>query len=250
MKKTAHQHGYHAEHDESPHERPCHSSNVHGHEHGTNFMQEILHHTPYAIFSVALGLIILSFLDFISRGFANTHDLHGGYHMMFHSFHFLHIVFAATGTLLTYLRFSKNSLHGFIVGLFCPAFFCILSDGVLPYYAGKLLGVEMEFHICFISELRNVVPFLLIGMLNGYVLSKHSSNVRSFFYICSHFLHVLVSALAALFYLVSHGLENWYPAMGFMFVFLVLAVVIPCTLSDVVVPMYFARRKEKSERPE
>ena len=233
---------------ETHHEHGCESDthNI-GHEHGSSFIEEIIHHTPYAIFSVSLGFVLLSFTDFIGRLFSSSSDLQAGYNTLFHSFHFLHIVFAATGTLLTFFRFSDNKRLALLIGFFCPTFFCILSDGILPYYAGQLLGVSMELHLCFLSELPNVLPFLLIGMLNGYVLSKHSSQVRSFFYICSHFLHILVSALAALFYLVSHGLDDWYPRMGFMFLFLVLVVVIPCTLSDVIVPLYFARRKEKNE---
>ena len=40
--------------------------------------------------------------------------------------------------------------------------------------AGKILGVHMEFHICFLSELHNVIPFLVIGLLNGSVMSLHT----------------------------------------------------------------------------
>jgi len=163
---------------EKQEEHLCHETY---HEHGSDLIQEIIHHTPYAIFSVSLGLVLLSFTDFVGRLFSSPADLHAGYNTLFHSFHFLHIVFAATGTLLTFFRFSTNMFRAFLVGFFCPAFFCILSDGVLPYYAGQLLGVDMELHLCFLHELPNVLPFLLIGMLNGYVLSKHSSHVRSFF---------------------------------------------------------------------
>lgn len=233
------------------HETSCETHHGHSHdngyEHGHNsgFLQEIIHHTPYAIFSVSAAFILLSFIDFIGRLFPYSHDLSLGYDTLFHSFHFLHIIFAATGTLLTFFRFSDNKKLALLVGSITPSFFCILSDGILPYYAGTLLGVDMELHLCFVTELHNVLPFLLVGMLNGYLLSKHDSQVRSFFYICSHFLHIFVSALAALFYLVSHGLNNWYPLMGYMYLFLVLVVVIPCTLSDVIVPLYFARKKRK-----
>ena len=61
----------------------------------------------------------------------------------------------------------------------------------------------------------------------------------------SHFIHILISSLAALFYMVSHGFDNWYPSMGILFLFLVVAIVIPCTFSDVVVPMYWAGRNNE-----
>ena len=39
-----------------------HAHDHHHHEH--SFKEELMHHLPYAIFSVALGMIILSFLDY------------------------------------------------------------------------------------------------------------------------------------------------------------------------------------------
>jgi hypothetical protein len=36
--------------------------------------------------------------------------------------------------------------------------------------------------------------------------------------------------------------------MGLLFLFLVIAVVVPCTLSDVVVPWYFARMKNEKHK--
>ena len=41
-------------------------------------------------------------------------------------------------------------------------------------------------------------------------------------------------------YTISHGMHDWYHSMGILFMLLIIAVVIPCTLSDVVVPAYFA----------
>jgi hypothetical protein len=233
----------------------------HGHEHEHSFTQELMHHLPYAIFSVALGMVILSLLDYTSStsslGFTQAHGhahghTHGnggcqGYHLLFHSFHFLHILFAATGTVITFSRFSKNKLKALIVGTVSPAFFCMLSDVLLPYVAGRMLGVNMELHICFYRELHNIVPFLAVGLLNGMVLRSHHTSMLRMFSLGSHFVHILISSLASLFYMVSHGLHNWYPQMGYVFLFLVIAIVIPCTFSDVIVPMYFAgvKRDEK-----
>lgn len=219
----------------------------HHHEH--SFKEELLHHLPYAIFSVAIGMIILSLLDYSSAvnslGQVAKHTACNGYHMLFHSFHFLHILFAATGTIITFSRFSRNLTKAIIVGTISPAIFCMLSDVLLPYLAGRLLGVDMELHICFHRELQNVLPFLAVGILNGLVLRSHHSSMLGIFSLGSHFTHILISSLASLFYMVSHGFDNWYPKMGYVFLFLVVAIVIPCTFSDVIVPMYFARVKKK-----
>ncbi len=221
------------------------ASSAHEHHHDSgNFTEELMHHLPYAIFSVAVGMIILSLLDYTSGisslGQLAKKDACSGYHMLFHSFHFLHILFAATGTVITFSRFSNSFWKALVVGVVSPTIFCTLSDVLFPYMAGRMLGVNMVFHFCYISEIRNVIPFLGIGILNGMILRKHHSAMLSVFSLGSHVAHILVSSLAALFYIVSHGFSDWYPQMGFLFLFLVVAIVVPCTLSDVIIPMYLA----------
>ncbi len=205
-------------------------------------IDEVICHFPYAVFSVAFSLIAAALLGYFSFG-AATRVVEHGSHVLFHSFHFLHLVFAATGTVLTFFRFSRNVFKGLIVGAVCATFFCIMSDVVVPYGIGTLLGVKMTFHICFMHELNNVLPFLFVGLLNGWVLSYHPSAVQSFYSLWSHFTHIFVSSMASVLYTISHGFHDWYSSMGALFALLIIAVVIPCTLSDVVVPMYFARKK-------
>lgn len=209
------------------------------HEH--TISSEVMCHFPYAVFSVAFGLAVLSFMNFLTMGNIDAKATEKGAHLLFHSFHFMHIVFAATGTLITFFRFSKSVFKGFVVGLLTSSFFCTISDSVLPYLGGRLLGVDMSFHMCFISDLDKIVPFLLVGLINGYVMSKHHESKQSFYSTFSHFIHILISSFASMFYLVAHGFHNWTADIGFVFLFLIIAVVVPCTLSDVVVPMFFAK---------
>ena len=89
-----------------------------------------------------------------------------------------------------------------------------------------------------------MLPFLFVGLINGFVMSKHHEANQKMYSIFSHFVHIFVSSLAATFYLVAHGFTDWYKDMGFVFLFMIIAVVIPCTLSDVVVPMSLARAKK------
>jgi hypothetical protein len=217
------------------------STNVeHPHEHTVH--NELVCHLPYAIFSVAFGLALLSFfsLNFLTDAEQGRKSAK----LLFHSFHFMHIVFAATGALITYFRFSKNFVRALLLGIFSPAIFCTLSDVVLPYLGGRMLGMPMKFHLCFVTELSNVLPFLIIGILNGFVMSQHHAGKQGFYSVFSHAVHILISSLASIFYLVSHGFLHWYLYIGSVFVFLVFAVVIPCTLSDVVVPMIFAKKSK------
>lgn len=225
-----------------------HDHHHHFHEHEHSVRSELTHHLPYAIFSVAFALIILSFVTLTFNSMVDLLVARKGARMLFHSFHFMHIVFAATGTLITFRRFSKALFPSIMIGILSPALFCTLSDSILPYLGGRALGVDMSFHLCFFTELANVLPFLFIGIINGFVLSRHSQENQKVYSIFSHFIHIFISSLASTFYLVAHGFMDWYKDIGFVFLFIIIAVVIPCTLSDVVVPMAYARASKKNAK--
>jgi hypothetical protein len=217
----------------------------HDQSHEHTITQEVMCHFPYAVFSVAFGLAVLSFISFLSMCNLDSQTTCKGAHLLFHSFHFMHIVFAATGTLITFFRFSRNIWKGMLVAIGTASVFCTLSDSVFPYLGGELLGVNMHFHLCFLTELDKVLPFLFIGLVNGYVMSKHHATKQAAYSTFSHFIHILVSSFAAMFYLVSHGFVNWSENIGYVFLFLIIGVVVPCTFSDVVVPMFFAKGEKK-----
>jgi len=234
-------------HDEHSHKH----GNSHGHDHhihtGENtVVHELLCHLPYAIYSVAFSLIILSIYSVFTLGF-DPSLIKKGSKALFHSFHFMHIVFAATGTIITFRRFSKNYWRALLVGIVSPTFFCILSDAVLPYIGGTLLGVQMNFHACFFTEPQRVIPFLIVGIINGFVMSSHHESKQGGYSLSSHATHIFISSLASTFYLISHGFTNWYVSIGNVFVLLIIAVVVPCTLADVVVPMTMARLGKEPE---
>ncbi len=222
-----------------------HLKEVHDHDHHNgSLIGELMCHLPYAIFSVALGIIVLSLVEFFGLLRGDSSVVTRGTHILFHSFHFVHLVFAASGALITFSRFSNNLMRGFFVSLCSALFFCTLSDIIMPYLAGRLLGVSMRFHICLGSELRNVVPFLGIGLLNGLIISKSGARARSSYTVITHVGHIFASSLAALFYMVSEGFTNWYPYMGPLFILLIIAVVIPCTLADIIIPVVVAQSEK------
>jgi hypothetical protein len=223
-----------------------HDSNCSHHSHNSILVGELIHHFPYAIVSLALGLVVLSFIDVVTVKDAAASAAIS--HNLFHTFHFLHLVFAVTGSLITFLRFSRNYLKAIIVSLTTALVFCTISDVIVPYLSGWLLNVHMHLHICLISELHNVIPFVLIGLANGLILSYHNTSLMKQYSLSSHFTHILISSLASLFYLTSEGLGNWYPQMGLVFVLQIIGVVIPCTLADVVVPLLFAKPRKDNEK--
>jgi len=189
----------------------------HGHVHKHTLFDELMCHFPYAVFSVAFCLIVLSFVGFFTLGNTDPQIVKKGAKMLCHSFHFMHIVFAATGVIITFFRYSDNLIKGIIVGVLTASFFCTLSDSILPYLGMLALGVNLKLHLCFLSEIRNVVPFLVIGIINGLVMSKHRKEWQSTYSVFSHFFHIFISSLASSFYLLAQGFTDWYKHIGFVF---------------------------------
>jgi hypothetical protein len=224
------------------HEHPECSPHAH---HKDLLIAELSHHFPYAIMSLALGFIVLSFLHICAFHGVEIKMATKGARILFHSFHFLHIMFAASGSLVMFSRFSSNLVKGIVVSVCSSLFFCTISDVIVPYLSGILLGVSMRFHLCMVSELYNIIPFLVIGLVNGLVIGRHGKHVKGLYVLGSHFSHILISALASLSYLISEGLYVWWPKMGLLFAYQVIGVLIPCTLADVVVPVLFSRVKAK-----
>ena len=216
------------------------------------FKDELQHHLPIATMSVAMAIMIISFINvFFENGIAactvsDVHALANHVHdSCNHSFHFIHILFATSGTMLTFYRYSNRTLLGLFIGTVSALVFCTFSDILLPYTAGSLLGVNMELHICFSSELANVLPFLFIGLVNGVIMSKSEKFLSEENSLFLHFWHTFISALASIFYALGHGLPNYYDHFGLFFLLMIIAVVLPCTLSDVVAPILFARMIQK-----
>ena len=173
----------------------------HKHEHGSHISslrQELMCHFPYAAFSLALGFTVLSLIHLVtSTGHYMSNELRESYHILFHSFHYLHLIFAVTGTSIMFFKFSKNVVAGILVSLIAPAIFCTLSDVALPALAGNLLGVSMPVHICFTNwgDFVNLMPFMFVGLLNGWMIREHSESSLGFISLASHFIHILIRVL-------------------------------------------------------
>lgn len=214
--------------------------------HSHTLKDELFFHLPYAVFAVAFSLIVLSFFDFLSIG-KSAQQLAVVRWQMFHNLHFMHIAFASVGTLLTFFKYSRSIAKGALIGIVSPSIFCVLSDVVFPWLGGKLLGVDMPLHICFWHEMGNIIPFLIIGFITGFILSsqrylgesQHSDCAD--FGVWSHSAHIFISSLASSFYFVANGFTNWADSIGAVFLVLIGAVLIPCTLSDVIVPAFYAQ---------
>lgn len=218
-------------------------------------LREVIAHSHYSVIAVILGML---FVWLIPSGSVVTQCCHHGQgvvdkmlgHLPFHILHYAHTFFASMTATLTTTRFTKSWIKSILVGVFIPPVFCTLSDVLFPYWGGKLAGVEMSLHLCFYENMIPVAILIALGVgLGLWGSSKANSAGIVRLAASSHFLHDFVSAAASLLYLVGFGYHHWTQDLFFVFLLMLVAVVIPCILSDLVLPILICAPNDLPKDP-
>jgi hypothetical protein len=200
--------------------------------------QELRRHAPFTALGALTGIIIMVIIVFgnIPTQISQT---------AFYTLHPIHVVLSALVTTAMYTKYKKAKiLAAVLIGWTGSIGIATMSDVLVPYLGGTLLHIEMDFHVPFIETSK--IPVIgiekwivvngaaLLGIAIGYW--KQTTKIP-------HFGHVLLSTWASLFYFTSFGTANWLPLLPFVFLFLFLAVWIPCCLSDIVYPLLFTKKQ-------
>jgi len=199
---------------------------------------ELWRHFPFTAAGAATGIIIMVIIV-LGNVPASISQV------AFYTLHPIHIILSAMVTAAMYRRYSRGKIWvPILIGYSGSIGIATLSDAVIPYIGAVLLNVKIEFHIPFIETGK----FPVIGIAKwqlvnsaafvGIALAYWKRTTRF-----PHYGHVLLSTWASLFYFTAFGVAQWIPLLGFVFLFLILAVLIPCCLSDIVFPLLFVREK-------
>ncbi len=199
---------------------------------------ELRHHVPFTALGAVSGIIIMVIIALANVPLQVSEAA-------FHTLHPLHVVLSALATTAMYRKYGSRKIWAAIlIGYAGSIGIATLSDAIIPYLGGSLLGVEIEFHIPFIETEK--MPFLgietwklvnsaaLAGIIIGYLRPTTKFP---------HLGHVFLSTWASLFYFTAFGIAPWIPLLPFIFLFLFLAVWLPCCISDIVFPLLFIRKK-------
>lgn len=202
-----------------------------------------LSHLKLSFIAVIIGMAITyAAINLkIVNSFFSKLGIDFGSHDAFHLFHYPHISLACATAFLNFYRLTKNLIMSCLIGLTVPLGFCILSDILVPYWGAKLAGAEhIHLHLCVLKGFKSVAFFNLIGIFIALVCkyaSEKFKNIRLYKTILlNHFLHEVVSAIASASYLASFGFALWHTKIFATFFILIIAVVVPCLLSDLVIP--------------
>ena len=195
-------------------------------------LSELKEHAPFTAIGAVTGIIIIVIIVF-SNTLLQVSDVS---HVIFYILHPLHVILSALVTTALYKKYGKGKIWAaFLIGYLGSVGIATISDSVIPYLGETFLNLPHTApHIGFIEEWQIVNPAALLGISIGYW-----KPITKF----PHFGHVLVSTWASLFHIIMALGETISWGIYFViFLFLFLAVWLPCCLSDIVFPLLFIRR--------
>lgn len=202
-----------------------------------SMIRELKRHMPFTALGAVSGIILM--ILFKDMPHETAHEL-------FYVFHPLHVLLSALVTASLYQLHTCPKGGGkrcnlpflFLIGFIGSVGIATLSDSLMPYLGEVLLNMPYrQHHIGFLEKWWLIVGVAIVGIIIAYF------NPTTKF---PHAGHVLVSTWASLFHiLMAKGADMGWFIYIVIFIFLFLAVWIPCCISDIVFPMLFVRDNKK-----
>lgn len=189
-----------------------------------NLKKEILEHIPFTLLASVFAVILVLLIRFsLNKEISES---------VFEVLHPMHVFVSAIVTSAIYYRYKKSVIPAIIIGVTGAIIVGSLSDILLPYLGGLILGLEPEFHLPIIKETFLILSTAIIGSFLG-IVSKITK--------LPHVIHVFLSVFASLFYILSFSnvVEIIYLIYSLIIVF--VAVFIPCCISDIIYPLFFVK---------
>lgn len=196
--------------------------------------EELKEHAPFTIIGAISGIALMFF--FRKVPFEIAYDA-------FYIFHPIHVLLSAIATASMYELYKcpvnrKKCNLGVLlfIGYVGSIGIATLSDSIIPYFGEVLLDMpKRQIHIGFIEEWWLINPMAIIGVAIAYYLPATKFP---------HAGHVLLSTWASIFHIIMalNGGMSWISYIT-VFLFLFIAVWLPCCISDIVFPLLFVKEK-------
>jgi phosphate/sulfate permease len=200
-------------------------------------LKELKHHAPFTAFGAFTGIVIMVFF------WKMPHKASYGTFYILHPLHVLLSAFVTTSMYKIhkcgYAKIKINIWILLAVGYAGSVGIATISDSIIPYMGEAMLNMpNREAHIGFIEEWRLVNISAVIGI----ALATLRPTTKF-----PHAAHVLVSTWASLFHILMAigGRLSFFLGVA-VFLFLFIAVWIPCCFSDIVFPLLFVKPGEAS----
>jgi len=195
-------------------------------------LRELRNHAPFTLLGALTGLAIMVFSQRVPAGVSHT---------VFYTLHPIHVVLSALVTASMYELHGCGLMKGkcniwvlLAIGYIGSVGIATMSHSVIPYIGEILLQMpNRDIHIGFIEKWWLVNPLAILGVALAYFYPKTK---------LPHTGHVLLSTWTSLFHIMmARGEAISLFSYVAIFLFLFLAVWIPCCLSDIVFPLLFVK---------
>ncbi len=204
-------------------------------------LKELKTHAPFTVFGAITGIVIMAFS--LKLPYKVSYNI-------FYVLHPLHVLLSALVTAAMYKFHTCSSVNAdcikgkcnfwalTIIGYVGSVGIATISDSLIPYAAESLLNMpRREIHLGFIEKWWLVNPLAIAGIALAYY--KPATKFP-------HSLHVLLSTWASLFHIIMAKVEVLSRfSYAAIFIFLFLAVWLPCCVSDIVFPLLFVKRNKQ-----
>ncbi len=204
------------------------------HEFQTYVYEELVSHLPFTLIGVGLGVAFV---------FAAMHWQGGDAHFgeeQFHWAHILHIFFSAAAGAAIFRSYRDSVLKAIPVAAVSAVLLCTLSDILVPYIGLKAAGFDAHLHLCAAEHPVRVAASALLGVAAGLAGLRFFEHCNKGF----HLIHLLISTAASALYLLDTMQHADLQVAAIITATLFFALLLPCLIGDVLVPLLFVRMKE------
>jgi len=189
--------------------------------------KELKNHAPFTGFGAITGIIIM--LLFYKIPFKTSHTI-------FYILHPIHVLLSSFVTASMYrLHTGGKWWKVVIIGYVGSIGIATVSDSIIPFLGEWLLKLPNKgIHLGFIEKWYIVNPLAFLGIILSFL--KPTTKLP-------HSGHVLLSTWASLFHIIMAlgGIISILKVFV-IFIFLFIAVWLPCCLSDIIFPLLFVKK--------
>jgi len=191
-------------------------------------IHEIKHHIPFTTAATIIAIVAVYAINYYFQINIST----GAFEVL----HPLHITVSSIVAGAIFYKYKPKIIPAILVALSGSILIGSLSDIILPWLGGNLFGLSTSFHLPLFEEPLVIISASLLGAIIG--ISTKITKIP-------HLLHVGISVFASLFYLLAFS--QFFNASYFILalVIVLIAVVIPCCISDILYPFFFLNEKIK-----
>jgi len=190
---------------------------------------ELEEHVPFTAAATLVAVAIMAIL------LAKTHLINYAV-SGFWVFHPAHIFFSSIVSAAIFYKYRNKFFLALISSIIIAVIIGSLSDVIFPYLGALLFKIPITFELPALESPLLIFGVAFLGSLLG-IATKYTKF--------PHFLHVLISLFASLLYIFAYSTGFSLITYVAIFIITTISVVIPCCLSDIVLPIIF---QEKTRR--